>query len=89
MPRNALPIRKSGSFAPPFIRRKRECRYMIMTWGSRGATPVQPLVHVAVYLSPLPLVGGEDAGTVQETGMVWEPPFQPQASAVELLNCMV
>jgi len=68
MRRNVVHMKKEGGGAALHL--DRECRYMIMTWGSRGATPVQPLVHVAVYLSPLPLVGLEDDGTVQDTGMV-------------------
>jgi hypothetical protein len=63
----------------------------MMMCGSSGATPAQPapLEHVAVYLSPLPLVGAAPDGIVQVTGMACATPFQPQASADAESNCTV
>jgi hypothetical protein len=62
---------------------------MMIICGSSGVTAaLQPLVHVAVYLSPVEEVGGSATGTLQVTGTVWDAPFQAHGSAFAV-NCTV
>jgi hypothetical protein len=61
-----------------------------MMCGSNGGTAAQLLlVHVAVYLSPLPLVGDAPDGMVQLAGTLFELAAQLHASAFALLNFTV